>query len=136
MDLENASKEELENNDFICYSCTDSETFKQHRAMNLEEILTDSEDEDSNHNGSNNSKELENPVINGTLEATESVEDENDASTADDLRIVSIESAQKVDEDKIQEPDEGSDNGPQRKSSMQDQENIRGILDSDSEDDD
>ena len=114
MDLENASKEELENNDFICYSCTDSETVKQHRAMNLQEILTDSEDS----------------------EATESVEDENDASTADDLRIVSIESAQKVDEDKIQEADEGSDDGLQGKSSMQDQENIRGILDSDSEDDD
>ena len=115
MDLENASKEELENIDFTCYSCTDSETVKQHRAMNLQEILTDSEDS----------------------EATESVEDENDASTADDLRIVSIESAQKVDEDKIQEPaDEGSDDGLQGKSSMQDQENIRGILDSDSEDDD
>ena len=111
MDLENASKEELENNDFICYSCSDSETVKQHRAMNLQEILTDSEDS----------------------EATESVEDENDASTADDLRIVSIESAQKVYEDKIQEPDE---DGLQGKSSMQDQENIRGILDSDSEDDD
>ena len=114
MDLENASKEELENDDFICYSCSDSETVKQHLAMNLQEILTDSEDS----------------------EATESVEDENDASTADDLRIVSIESAQKVDEDKIQEPDEGSDDVLQRKSSVQDQENIRGILDSDSEDDD
>ena len=114
MDLENASKEELENNDFICYSCTDSETVKQHPAMNLQEILTDSEDS----------------------EATESVENENDVSTADDLRIVSIESAQKVDEDKIQEPDAGSDDGLQGKSSMQDQENIRGILDSDSEDDD
>ena len=114
MDLENASKEELENNDFICYSCTDSDTFKQLPAMNLQEILTDSEDS----------------------EATESVEDENDASTADDLRIVSIESAQKVDEDKILEPDEGSDDGLQGKSSVQDQENIRGILDSDSEDDD
>ena len=114
MDLDNASKEELENNDFICYSCTDSETVKHHRAMNLQEILTDSEDS----------------------EATESVEDENDASTADDLRIVSIESAQKVDEDKIQDPDEGSNDGLQGKSSMQDQENIRGILDSDSEDDD
>ena len=91
MDLENASKEELENNDFICYSCSDSETVKHHRAMNLQEILTDSEDSDT----------------------TESVEDENDASTADDLRIVSIESAQKVDEDKIQEPDEGSDDGLQ-----------------------
>ena len=133
MDLENASKEELENNDFICYSCTDSETVKQHRAMNLQEILTDSEDEGFE---SANSKELENPVINGTFSATESVEDENDASTADDLRIVSIESAQKVDEDKIQEADQGSDDGLQGKSSMQDQENIRGILDSDSEDDD
>merc|ERR1712241_596138 len=105
---------ELENNDFICYSCTDSDTFNQQPAMNLQEILTDSEDS----------------------EATESVEDENDASTAADLRIVSIESAQKVDEDKIQEPDEGSDDGLQGKSSMRDQENIRGILDSDSEDDD
>ena len=111
VDLENASKEELENIDFTCYSCTDSETVKHHPAMNLQEILTDSEDS----------------------EATESVEDENDASTADDLRIVSIESAQKVDKDKIQEPDE---DGLQGKSSMQDQENIRGILDSDSEDDD
>ena len=111
MDLENASKEELENNDFICYSCTDSEKVQHHWAMNLQEILTDSEDS----------------------EATESVDDENDASTADDLRIVSIESAQKVDKDKIQEPDE---DGLQGKSSMQDQENIRGILDSDSEDDD
>ena len=112
--MENASNEEFENNDFICYSCTDSETVKQHPAMNLQEILTDSEDS----------------------ETTESVEDENDASTADDLRIVSIESAQKMDEDKLQEPDEGSDDGLQGKSSMQDQENIRGILDSDSEDDD